>query len=44
MIIGTYREPSSLKMFRVYSLNGRKFREDTRQEVSIYDLVFIKRA
>ena len=44
MIVGTYREPSSLKTFRVYSMNGRKFREDTNEEVNIYELVFVKRA
>jgi len=44
MIIGTYRESSSLKTFRVYTLNGRKFREDTNEEVNVYYLVFVKRA
>ena len=44
MIIGTYRESSSLKTFRVYTLNGRKFREDTNEEVNVYYLVFVKRS
>ena len=44
MIIGTYRESSSLKTFRVYTLNGKKFREDTDEEVNVYELVFVKRA
>ena len=44
MIVGTYREPSSLKTFRVYSLHGRKFREDTNEEVNTYELVFVKRS
>ena len=44
MIVKTYREPSSLKTFRVYSLNGRNFREDTNEEVNTYDLVFVKRS
>lgn len=43
MIIGTFREPSSLVQFKVYEFKGKTYRLDTNERVDRYNLVFISR-
>lgn len=43
MVIGTFREPSSLVKFKVYQFKGKYFRLDTHQEVDRNALVWLSR-
>lgn len=43
MIIGTFREPSSLVQFKVYEYKGKTYRLDTHEPVDRYYLVFVSR-
>ena len=44
MILGTFREPSSLITFKVYEFRGKAYRMDTKQEVDRYNLVWLSRS
>lgn len=43
MVIGTFREPSSLVQFKVYEFKGKTYRLDTHEQVDRYNLVFVAR-
>lgn len=43
MVIGTFREPSSLVQFKVYEFQGKTYRLDTNEQVDRYFLVFVSR-
>lgn len=43
MVIGTFREASSLVQFKVYEFKGKTYRLDTNEEVDRRNLVFLSR-
>ena len=43
MVIGTFREPASLKTFKVYEYKGKTYRMDTNEEVDRNNLVWLSR-